>query len=151
MEQLNNIPDELKNYPNWVCYQLEDIGKPKLNKVPYNPKTGNKASCADPKTWGTFEQVIKAYQTGIYNGIGFEFSKNDPYCGIDLDSCVKDGKILPWAQKIIDQFNSYTEYSPSGTGIHIIIKAKKPGKRCKKGDIEIYDHHRYLTITGLIV
>lgn len=137
----SNIPNELRKYPNWVLYKLPD-------KIPYDPKTGKRAKTTDPKTWGTCEQALKALNKGGYDGIGFVFSKNTGLTGIDLDHCIEDGNILPWGKKIIDNLNSYTEISPSGTGIHIITKGKKPGKSCRKGHVEIYDSGRFFTITG---
>jgi hypothetical protein len=86
-----------------------------------------------------------------HDGIGFEFSPLDPFVGVDLDGCVIDGQVQPWAQTIIDSFMSYTEFSPSGTGVHIIVRGEKPGPRCRKGTIEMYEEGRYLTMTGLRV
>jgi len=146
--KINNIPQQLRDYPHWVCYKLIDKGESKLAKVPYDPKTGHPAKANDPATWGTFEQACNALKSKKYNGLGFEFYDDDPYTGIDLDHCVENGVILPWAQKIIDQLNSYSEFSPSGTGVHIYAEALKPIGRCKRGDIEIYVRGRFLTITG---
>ena len=39
--------------------------------------------------------------------------------------------------------NSYTEVSPSGTGLHIFIRARKPGGKSCKGGLEMYDKGRY--------
>ncbi len=147
-QDLDNIPEQLKSYPHWVCYRLEDHKKPKLDKVPYDPKTGKRAKANDPKTWGTYEQAVKVAKNSKYSGIGFFFGKDDPFCGVDLDSCIQDGVILPWAKKIIDQLNSYTEFSPSGEGVHIIVDATKPGKVCRKDHIEMYDQSRFFTMTG---
>ena len=41
----------------------------------------------------------------------------------DVDGCVHDGKLDEWAQEIVDELDSYTELSPSGTGIHIFFLA----------------------------
>jgi putative DNA primase/helicase len=81
------------------------------------------------------------------------FSDDDPFCGIDLDKCrdLETGKINADAQKIIDDFASYTEISPSGKGVHIILNGKKPGPKCRKENIEIYDTKRYFTFTGNVL
>jgi primase-polymerase (primpol)-like protein len=60
----------------------------------------------------------------------------------------KTGKVKGWAKEIIEMMGSYTEVSPSGTGVKIIIKGTLPGNGIKKGNIEIYDKGRYFTITG---
>ncbi|MCR4289886.1 MAG: AAA family ATPase [Candidatus Scalindua sp.] len=147
------IPEELKVLNQWVVYRLiKKQGKEKLSKVPYQTKYG-KANSTNPKTWCTFEQVLEAYTNKNFDGIGFVFTKDDPYCGIDLDKCInpETNVIEPWAKNWIDKFESYTEYSPSKTGTHTIVKGKLPSEKGKKkGDYEIYDHARYFTFTGNI-
>ena len=147
-KDFDNIPQELCKCRQWVCWKLFDNGKAKPAKIPYDPKTGQTAKANDSSTWGTFAQACMVAKDGKYDGIGFEFSKEDPFTGIDLDHCVNNGVIESWAQKIIDQLNSYAEYSPSGTGIHIYAESAKPESGCKKGNIEIYTKGRFLTITG---
>ncbi|MFC1915536.1 hypothetical protein ACFLW4_02450 [Chloroflexota bacterium] len=139
---LNNLPDELKVLDQWVGW--------KSTKFPINVRIGNKAEVDNPHTWSPFEMVRKAVESGNYKGAGFVLTEDDPYTIIDLDHVIdlETGEILDWAQAIIDQMNSYTEISQSGTGIHIIIKAKKPGGKCKHGQVEIYDHKRYFALTG---
>jgi putative DNA primase/helicase len=56
--------------------------------------------------------------------------------------------IEPWAWGIVKLADTYTEISPSGEGLRIIGRAKLPGNGQNKDDREIYDHKRYLTITG---
>ena len=58
----------------------------------------------------------------------------------------------PGAKEWIEKFQSYTEYSPSKTGTHTIVKGKLPcEKGIKKGDYEIYDYARYFTFTGDVI
>jgi len=149
-QDIDNFPQQFKPYPHWVCYRLIDKGKAKLDKVPYDPKTGRPAKVNDPSTWGSFEQALESAKNPKckYDGIGFVFSDDDPFTGIDLDHCVQDGKILPWAQDIINRLNSYAEYSPSGTGVHIYVEAIKPKGRCRRGRVEVYVNGRFLTVTG---
>jgi len=148
----DNIPNELKEYPHWVCWAVEQRAG-KETKVPYSPH-GGKAKADDPSTWGTFEQA-KTYLEQHENlaGIGYVFSADDPFCGIDLDKCrdAESGIIETDAQKIIEDFGSYTEISPSGRGVHIIISGKKEGNKCRKDKIEIYDSERYFTVTGNVL
>lgn len=140
---LDNLPDELKALKQWVCWNS--------TKFPINARTGNKAEVDNPDTWCTFEEAQRAVLSGKYKGAGFVLTKDDPYVIIDLDHVIdpNTGVIQPWAQEIIDRMDSYTEVSQSGTGIHIIIRGKKPGDRCKgkNGQIEIYDHSRYFALT----
>jgi putative DNA primase/helicase len=84
------------------------------------------------------------------SGVGFVFTEDDPFAGIDLDKCrdSETGVVAPWAQKIVDALDSYTEVSPSGTGLHIFVKATLPGRNNRKGPVEVYESRRYFTLTG---
>jgi len=89
-----------------------------------------------------------------FDGIGFVLSESDPYVFIDLDHVVNDGVIEGWAREIVEKVDSYTGFSQSGTGIHIIARAKKPGPRCrthKHPQFEIYGSVRLVVFTGGLV
>ncbi len=124
----------------------QPAGKKKPTKVPYTP-TGIKASSIDPGTWATFDQVMAA--VGRFDGIGFVFSEHDPYTGCDFDT---DADTLE-ADKLatVQTLASYTERSPSGRGLHVIVKAQLPGQGHKEAGREIYDRGRYFTMTGDIL
>ncbi len=117
-----DVPEELQAYPQFVVWRYTNIAG-KLKKPPTNPKNGYLASPINPNTWGTFTQALQALKTGTFNGLGFMFTTNDPFTGTDLDHCVQeDGTLEAWAQDIVTTLNSYTEYSPSKQGIHIITR-----------------------------
>ena len=146
-----NIPEELKKLKQWVLYRLEDDpARLKPTKRPCQID-GTLASVTNPVNWCSFEEALKAFQNGMGAGLGFVFTDKDPYSGIDLDSACYDtamGFSEEWAKKIIKRFSSYTEYSPSRTGLHIIIKGKKSIAGSRKDKIEIYDNKRFFTFTG---
>lgn len=141
---LENIPDQLKRSENWIGWK-EEQREGRLTKVPYNPETGKRASSTDPETWTDFSAVKESPEYGL----GFVFT-DTPFTGIDLDHCrdPETGKLESWAKKIVDILGSYTEISPSGEGLHILIKGELPGDRNRTGDIEMYDTDRYFTVTG---
>lgn len=120
---------------------------------------GRLASSTDPATWLTYDEAVALASRERLAGIGFVFAPSDPYTGIDLDKCrdAATGAIQPWAQRLIERFSSYTEVSPSGTGVHILVRATLPGPGKKKnrpegpGVVEMYDRARYFTITGQLV
>ncbi|HWQ56663.1 MAG TPA: phage/plasmid primase, P4 family [Bryobacteraceae bacterium] len=90
-----------------------------------------------------------------FAGIGFVFSSEDSYVGIDLDDCLEGGQLKPWAQSIVQKLaDTYMEISPSGNGIKIWAKARLagPGKKAPHHDgaIEIYDRGRYFSVTGRV-
>lgn len=157
-----NIPAELRELPQWVVWRLEyREGMPKPTKTPYIPRPNSgKASVIDPKTWGSFANAINAPLTSVepvdpdakvsetgFTGIGFVFSANDEYCGIDLDDCHGDTEIYNNQLRIFHEMNSYTEFSPSRTGVHIIVKGKVPTGR-RRSFIELYPQARFFTMTG---
>lgn len=151
---LQQTPAHLRDHAQWVAWKfVERDGKP--TKVPVNPHSGELAKTNDRATWGTFEQALTACRTRCeLCGVGFVFSADDPYCGVDLDHCIdpNTGTIKGWATALIEQLASYSEISPSGTGVKVFVKANKPGQRCRKryadGEVEIYDSDRFFTITG---
>ncbi len=142
LNNLNNLPDELKECVQWVvCNNV---------KVPINARLGTHASSTDPSTWSSFGKAREVVLSGKYKHVGFVLTEDGPYTIIDLDHVIdlETGEIEPWAKSIIDKMDSYTEISQSGTGIHIIIRGKKPGELCRKGNIEIYDQGRLLCAHG---
>lgn len=148
------IPDDLKQRPQWVLWKFVKR-KGKWTKVPYSVHTRREASTTDPSTWSTFAEGVHALGEGsAFAGIGYVFTDDDPFMGVDLDRAIAPGsnQLEPWAERIVRALDSYTEISPSGTGVKIFIRASKPGKRCrtsiKDGEIEIYDQGRYFTTTG---
>ena len=142
----SRVPAELKALPNWVCWGWTE----KPLKMPINPLTGCGAKAGQPETWGTFEQAFRHVELGTCKGVGFEFADGGGLVGVDLDHCRdKDsGEINPQAAGVIRRFSSYTEISPSGTGIHIFCKGKLPGAGHKYPEAEIYDSGRFFTVTG---
>jgi primase-polymerase (primpol)-like protein len=150
-----NIPKELTERPQWVCWRYEARGG-KKSKVPYTPGTLRRASSTDLMTWRTFSEALAAYERAEppYDGVGFVFSSADPFAGIDLDGCrdPESGVIEPWADKIIaDASEGYVEVSPSGTGVHIIVEGRVRDGGIRRGPIEMYSRDRFFTITGVVL
>jgi primase-polymerase (primpol)-like protein len=147
----SGIPDAFKVRPQWVNWRYARQGE-RWTKHPYNSRSGKKASSTDLLTWSTFECVFEAYEAGSYDGVGFVLCSGDPFTGIDLDRCRNPatGEMAAWAEEIVRDFDSYTELSPSGMGIHIFVKAKAPAS-LKRSRLEMYSAERYLTVTGHVV
>ncbi|BBO32507.1 AAA family ATPase [Lacipirellula parvula] len=148
----DTIPAELQSRKQWVNWKLESRGGDKPTKVPYQPN-GRKASTTNKATWSTYDAATQA--TG-FDGIGFVFSPDDSYVGIDLDKCrnAATGVVEPWATEIVNSLATYVEVSPSGTGLHLIAKGELPcdgtGKKVDfaGGKVEAYSHGRYFCTTG---
>ncbi len=143
---LDSIPKELAERPQWVCWRTEQRnGKP--TKVPYQPREHYyRASVTEPTAWGSLETALA--QAHRFDGVGYVLSRDDPYAVADLDDCLQDGMPNPEAAAIVRLLDSYTEITPSGNGLRVIVRAKLPEGGCRKGKIELYDHDRYVTVTG---
>lgn len=165
---LAQIPAVLTARPQWILWQGRDrldatgavIG---LDKIPYTIADPDlKADSTDPSTWGTFADGLAALDVALEawedadpaayrgGGLGYVFTANDPYTGVDLDHAVDPatGAIAPGAQQVVDQLQSYTERSCSGTGLHVLLEATLPPGRRRDGAIEMYDQGRFFTMTG---
>jgi hypothetical protein len=155
----DKIPKELRDRRQWVLWKMiQRAGRD--TKVPFQPN-GTPARSDDPTTWSAFEDCVSVVHN--FSGIGYVFSEGDPYCGVDLDSSYNPDtkQISEWAKTWIVKLNSYSEISPSGTGIKVWVAAKFPfgnGKSVKLRNqpsingkvagIEAYDHGRYFCVTG---
>lgn len=144
----DNIPGELKDLPQWVCWRYSTRDG-KRTKVPVSAKTGALASSTDASTWASFGDATLNLEWGQHDGIGFVFCESDPYFFIDLDGGYDIDMAHPWAREIVDRFpDAYWEVSPSGNGLHGIGRGVLPIGGNRKGNIELYDHARFATITG---
>ena len=134
------IPAELRELSQWVAWGS--------GKVPYQPGSASRASSKSPDTWGSFEQACADVVAGRCAGIGFVFAAGGSIVGVDFDHCLDGEQLDPWVADWVDRFDSYTEISPSGTGLHIFCLGQLPGKGVKKSQAEMYDQGRYFTVTG---
>lgn len=142
--------EELKDLKQWVCYRnVWDEEKQKNKKIPKDAQTGRGAKSNDESTWNIFPVAIEGLKRFNLDGVGFEFASG--YLGIDLDNVISSsGDLSPFASEIVDLIDSYTEYSPSGKGLHILCKADLGRTGCRNDEIgiEIYNYGRFFTITG---
>lgn len=145
----NQIPEELASLKQWVAWNLETRkGSDKPTKVPYRiDRSKSKAQSTNPQHWGCMTQALQRMKDDNLTGIGFVFN-GQGILGIDLDDCITDGVVADWAQEIVDTMASYTEITPSGKGLHILLKAKLEGRGRRKGKLEVYCNERYFTVTG---
>ena len=152
------IPAELRNLNQWVCWHYEQRdGKP--TKAPIQAKSNGKllyAKSNDPATWSGFDDAVASAIRLNLEGVGLNVWENDRLTGLDLDHVIDPatGELDPLASDVLKRFaGTYTEISPSGTGIRIWCYGK-PGRsgKCdgKRKWLEVYSHpsRRYLTVTG---
>lgn len=161
MNNYNNIPKELKGLKQWVGFSQFDRDNGKVGKMPINPLNLKPAKANDPNTWTTYSNAVNAVGSpvtfyvngeqhkGKIDGIGIQFGNG--LFGIDLDDVVRSGYISDDAKEIIRTVDSYTEYSPSGNGIHILCFGEIPEGNRRKGFIEMYGETRFFTVTGNVI
>lgn len=145
------IPQAMRDRPQWVLWRAEfSPQKSKYTKIPLNPHTGGFASTNRPATWAPFDVALAALRAGTWpaSGLGFVFTADDPFTGVDLDHCVEHGVLSDLARAVVRELGSYAELSPSGTGVHVICEATLPGPGLHRPTIELYDRGRYFTVSA---
>ena len=148
------IPDDLAECDRWILWRRE-TSNGREAKVPYSVQ-GHRASSTNPPDWTQFQNALLSWRRNPqrYAGLGFVLCADDPFVGIDLDDCLEqDGTLSAWANGVVERFSdTYTEISPSSRGLKIwtngTLPANVPGVRTGHGQIEMYDHARYFTVTG---
>ena len=140
----DNIPAELRELNQWVYWRYDKIDG-RDTKVPYCAKN-KKAKSNDSKTWLNFVGAMNYKNIGMA-GIGLVLTEADPYIVIDLDKCIDAGKPNKYSVDVMGIFMSYAEISPSGKGLHIVIKGKLQ-KAISTKEIEVYSKGRYICFTG---
>jgi hypothetical protein len=152
------IPVELRAWGAWVLWRAEPRPGDKPAKVPYqSADPDSRASSTDRRTWSTFDEALEAYYwrdstphptRGPIAGIGVILTTDAGLVCIDLDRVIDAaGRLDDRARRIVEHCASWTERSPSGTGLHIFGRGTVPA--AIKGDqIEVYGHARYIAVTG---
>jgi putative DNA primase/helicase len=144
------LPLDIRESPRGVLWNFETRpGEAKPTKVPYQPShPASKAAVDNPATWAPITDALAAFEDGKADGVGIVLG--DGLVGVDLDACrdVVTGELTSEARTIIAALSSYTEISPSGTGVHVLLRGDLPAGGRRKGKIEIYAERRYFTLTG---
>jgi len=147
------VPSDLEERDQWVLWRLE-----RMAKVPYRPD-GRRASTTEPSDWSEYPKILHVFESQLkyWSGIGFVFTTEDPFVGIDLDDCLDEcGTPKESTRGIIERFaDTYMEISPSGHGLKIWAKGQLPAAVGKVAfqdgaAIEMYDRKRYFAVTGKV-
>lgn len=142
------FPEELTKLNQWVMWRKVIKPDGKETKLPYNAHNNHLASVLDPLSWTSYKHAFEMAQKTVADGVGFVLTTNDPYTFIDLDNPCDNPEIIERHNKIIQTFDSYSEVSPSGNGIHIICKGTVPEGR-RRSKVEMYSSGRFMTMTGV--
>ncbi|MFI8942753.1 bifunctional DNA primase/polymerase [Streptomyces syringium] len=137
VEQASRVPLELRTRARWVRH---------VAKRPMR-LDGRWASVTNPSTWSDYASAASSM---LGDGIGYVLAVGDNTLVVDLDHAVEDGRILPWAQRIVDALPAtYMERGRSGTGLHLWFRAHvSHGRRIRKGElaVEVYSDRRYIIV-----
>lgn len=152
-----NLPPEMKTRDAWVTFKMfPRPGRLKPDKPPFIAGHSNiGASSTNPYTWRPFVAAQADVERGKKAGLGFCL-QGSGLVGVDLDH-VRDpvtGEIAEWAARLVARLDSYTEISPSGEGLHTILRGQLPPNSrhrldlCDGSALEVWCAGRYLTMTG---
>ncbi len=151
----DNIPTLLAERAQWLLWRYEaKEGQVKPLKVPYwttgARRGGTQGSDIDRAKLCTLGEVKRAFERGGYTGIGFAFLPDDGLIGIDIDGAInpETGVVTDRLQAIITSVASYTEYSPSGKGVHIIVQGTTDTNKSNDIGLEVFCGRQYFTFTG---
>jgi putative DNA primase/helicase len=146
---VDTIPAELRARPQWVVWAFaEKPGAKKPTKEPRRPLAPHRlASTTDPATWSTFEVALKSLERSKADGIGYVFTADDPYFGVDLDDELSEAD----RGAIMAALDTYTEKSVSGIGYHVIGRGRLNGNGRHPHGLGVFDTARYFVMTGLHV
>ena len=145
--------EDLKSQRRWLLWRLETVHE-KQTKVPYQPN-GRKAMANNPATWHTHAECDAL--ASQFSGVGLALGTVDGVCvwGVDIDGCcdAHTGKFTPESREIVIGLDSYGEYSPSGTGCHVLGIGGLPGPGIKKPylglkSVEVKADGYYFTFTA---
>jgi putative DNA primase/helicase len=158
VDPLPEVPAVMKEKSQWVRWKLEPGANGKPTKIPYQIN-GAKASSTNPNTWTDYRTAVEGVKINGSGGVGFVVTSG--IVGFDLDGCrdPKTGNVAEWADRIIELLDSYTEITPSLTGLRVWVRGEAVGKdhvfnlnpAVGYGDkvkIEVFHEARYFTVTG---
>jgi len=143
------LPETIVSMDQWLCWRIQERnGKP--TKVPVNLHTGTFGSTTERDSWTGFEEARTYASDGAADGVGFVFTDEDPVVGVDLDDCrvPETGTLTDETADIVERLASYTEVSPSGTGVHVLVEGTLPDDRNRRDNVEMYGTARFFTVTG---
>ena len=144
----STLPAPLKQGQKLVLWRWTWLdGRGEWTKVPLQPN-GRNASVTNPDTWTDWALAWAAYQAGGFSGIGRVLDGTGSLVCIDLDDCVDGTGPNAWARSMVERFDTYVEWSPTGTGLHIWVAGEWPNKGQRNGHVEVYRSDRYITLSG---
>jgi primase-polymerase (primpol)-like protein len=141
-----NMPQAMRERAQWLLWKLEEVeGRKGLQKVPYygdgGKRFGDLGSPKDRKRLLGLDAVLQRFRRmPAMTGVGFAFLDGDGLVGIDLDWKTEPGGLpLHHHEAVMDACDSYTEFSPSGKGVHIITQGSTDSFKHDAIGVEVHD------------
>lgn len=126
---------ELMQMRIWICWKYCQ-SRGEMKKVPFSTDGGETGvDEAHRDTWSTYEEAQLAVEEKHFDGIGCVLPEN--YFLLDIDDRAMDD---PQTKELLDLFNTYTETSVGGHGIHVMGKCDRsmvPTIINKKGEVKL--------------
>lgn len=145
----------MRALPQWLLWRFQQFdGEPKPRKVPVyangRQRRGTQGSDADRAALVSFDAAVAALERGRFDGVGFAFLPGDGLIGIDIDGAIdaETGEVSARCRSIIEACASYTELSPSGRGVHIIVAGSTRTFKNNAVGLEVFCGRQYFTCTG---
>jgi len=177
VQRLEVIPEAMSAEPQWLVWRfIKKAGQDKPSKVPFyvngHPRgwpNGKPRAVSGQKVVPTeaqpqvdqgheldraalvnMQQAIEALEMGRWDGLGFAFLPGDGLIGIDVDKAIDPatGEIAEHCLEIINRCGSYTELSPSGTGVHVIVHGETETFKDNGVGVEVFCGRQFFTVTG---
>ncbi len=148
-----NVPEEMKNRPNWIAVRTKyNEEKGRLNKYLINPHTGKFAESDNPETWTSFDEAATFARENGCDALAYALDGKDKIFCIDVDHCFNDRGEPSQLVKELDGsgVDTYCERSVSGKGVHYFGKTDGLDVRTfsKDGEMEFYQKSHFITMTG---
>lgn len=144
MSELSNIPRELAERKQWLVHR---------NKVPHyvngKRRAGVQGSDNDRTALVDLDTAKAELARSNWSGVGFALLPGDGLIGIDLDKMIDEAGVMnERGRAIIEASNSYTEYSPSGKGVHILCAGEVETFKSNQVGVEVFCGRQFFTFTG---
>ena len=148
------LPESLKENAGFLLWRYETV-KGRRTKVPYSIR-GIRADATKRSSFSPFEEVRALFDKGGYDGIGIFIDRT--FSAVDIDHCITDGVLSDLAKDIVRRLDSYTETSPSGKGVRIIMDTsgvefdrKRYYVNNRSIGVEVYTQKKFVSVTGNVL
>jgi predicted P-loop ATPase len=154
-DKLRTLPQAMREKRQWLLWRfIADPKVPKPRKVPHyvsgRKRRGAQGSVEDRQELSTFDVALTEFARGQWDGLGFAFLPGDGLIGIDMDGQVDEetGEISERCKAIVAACGSYTEWSPSRKGVHIIVAGETKTFKDNSIGLEVFCNAQFFTCTG---